>query len=121
MSSSIAEQTEKVLLHHLESVESGIDAILADYADDAVLLTAKGALHGHSQIRPVFEWLIANVFTPASTFTMVKQLVEGEVAYIVWSAESERYRVPFATDTYLIRNGKIVIQTFAAKVEKRGG
>ena len=119
MASPIAEQTELVLLHHLAAFEAGVDAILADYADDAVLLTAKGALHGHDQIRPVFQWLLSNVFKPNSPFTMVKQLVEGEIAYIVWSAESERYRVPLATDTYLIRDGKIVTQTFAARLEPK--
>ena len=56
---------------------------------------------------------------PGSSFSMLQQLVEGEIAYIVWSAESQRYRVPLATDTYLIRDGKIVTQTFAAKLEPK--
>jgi hypothetical protein len=51
---------------------------------------------------------------------MIQQLVEGEIAYIVWSAESERFKVAVATDTYLIRNGKIVTQTFTARMEERG-
>jgi len=50
---------------------------------------------------------------------MVQQLVEGEIAYIVWSAESQRYRIPLATDTYVIRDGKIVAQTFAARLEPK--
>jgi ketosteroid isomerase-like protein len=117
---SNSEQTRQVLEHHMTAVDAGdIDGILSDYAEDAVLLTSKGARRSHGQIREVFEWLLANVFTPGSTFTMVQQLVEGEIAYIVWSAESERYRIPLATDTYVIRDGKIVAQTFAARLEPK--
>ncbi len=119
MASEQALSTEQVLLHHLEAFDKGVDAILADYAPDCVLLTAKGPLRGHEQIRTVFQWLLDNVFTAGSSFKMIRQLVEGEIAYIVWSAESEKYRIPLASDTYLIRDGKIAIQTFAAKVEPK--
>jgi ketosteroid isomerase-like protein len=117
---SASEQTAQVLERHMTAVDSGdIDAILVDYVEDAVLLTSKGARRGHGQIKEVFEWLLANVFTAESSFTMIQQLIEGEIAYIVWSAESQRYCVPLATDTYLIRDGKIVTQTLAAKVEPK--
>ncbi len=46
-------------------------------------------------------------------FTMVRQDVEGDVAYIVWAAGDF---APLGTDTFVIRGGKIVLQTFAAYV-----
>jgi ketosteroid isomerase-like protein len=120
MPAADSEQTRRTLIHHLEAFDQGdIDAVLSDYAVDAVLLTPKGVRRGHGQIREELEWLLANVFIPSSSFSMVQQLFEGELAYIVWSAESERYRVPMATDTYLIREGKIVTQTFAATLEPK--
>ena len=39
---------------------------------------------------------------------------EGDVAYIAWSAETPTMRVPIGTDTFVVRNGKILVQTFAA-------
>jgi len=115
-----SEQTKTTLIHHLEAFDQGdIGAVLSDYAEDAVLLTSKGVRRGHGQIKEVFEWLMANVFTPDSSFSMVQQLVEGDIAYIVWSAESQRYHIPLATDTYVIRDGKIVTQTFAARLEPK--
>jgi hypothetical protein len=42
---------------------------------------------------------------------MLRQDVEGEIAYIVWTAGDI---VPFATDTMVVRNGKVLIQTFAS-------
>ena len=37
--------------------------------------------------------------------------VDGELAYITWSAGRE---IPLGTDTFVVRNGKIVAQTVAA-------
>jgi hypothetical protein len=37
------------------------------------------------------------------------QAIEGEIAYLTWSAEPF---VRLATDTLLVRDGKIVAQTF---------
>ena len=42
---------------------------------------------------------------------MVRQDVDGQITYIVWASEPA---VPLDTDTFVIRNGQIVVQTFAA-------
>ena len=52
---------------------------------------------------------------------MIRQEVEGDIAFIVWSVESKRVRIPLATDTYLVYDGKIAVQTYAAMVERKGG
>ena len=86
---STSEQTEQVLKHHLEAFDQAdMDAVMSDYTQDAVLLTPKGPKQGHAEIREVLEWLLANVFTPDSQFMMIQQSVEGEIAFIVWAAES---------------------------------
>jgi len=41
------------------------------------------------------------------------------MAYIVWSGESGKLKIPFATDTLIVRDGKIVAQTFAAQMERK--
>jgi hypothetical protein len=48
-----------------------------------------------------------------------KQIVEGEIAYIVWLGESEKIKIPFATDTFVVRDGKIVAQTFTPQIENK--
>ena len=47
---------------------------------------------------------------------MKKQIVEGETAYIVWSAETADNVYELATDTFVVRDGKIITQTFAGKL-----
>ena len=46
-----------------------------------------------------------------SAFKIASRSVHGEIAYLVWSS---RPSVPMATDTLLVRNGKILVQTFTS-------
>ncbi|MCU1308595.1 MAG: nuclear transport factor 2 family protein [Acidobacteriaceae bacterium] len=117
----ISEQTEKTLRHHWQAFGAGdVDEIMVDYADDAVLITRDGTLKGHAQIRSLFSQISENIFPPGSTtVNLAKQIVEGELAYILWSANSAHYNAPFCTDTFLIHDGKIVAQTFAAQMEPK--
>ena len=119
MALAINEQTEKTLLRHWQAFGAGdIEAIMADYAEDAVLITPDGALKGHAQIRSLFAQIFADTFPPDKTsLNLSKQVVEGEIAYILWSGSSLHYNAPLATDTFVMRDGKIVAQTFAAQLE----
>jgi len=109
--------TESVLAHHLQALgEADIDAIMSDYAENAVLITPGGPLHGLDAIRQLFEGMIAD---PMISFEILQQAIEGEVAYIVWKAETKRLSIPLGTDTFVIRDGKIVAQTFAAQMETK--
>jgi len=45
-------------------------------------------LKGHVAIRALFANVFANMFPPNSTsLSLDKQIVEGEIAYIVWSED----------------------------------
>jgi ketosteroid isomerase-like protein len=115
------EQTEKTLARHWRDFNAGdVDAIMADYAADAILVTAQGTRKGHAEIRGGFMRLFAEIFPPKSSSTKLeKQVVEGELAYIIWSGSSPKFNIPFATDTFVVRDGKIVMQTFAAQMEPK--
>ena len=67
-------------------------------------------------MRPLFEAFFAEFAKPGASFDMKKQSVEGETAYIVWAAETADNVYELATDTFTVRDGKIVAQSFAAKV-----
>ena len=43
------------------------------------------------------------------------QVVEGDYGYIVWTAETPDNVYEMATDTFVVRDGKIVAQSFTAK------
>jgi hypothetical protein len=68
MALGISEQTEKTLLRHWQAFGAGdVEAIMADYAEDAVLITPDGTLKGHAQIRSLFAQVFATIFPPDST------------------------------------------------------
>ena len=112
--------TSDVLDHHLRAfAEHDVDGVLADYASDAVLFTPAGPLKGPDAIRLVFEILAPEFAQPGSSFTMRHRHVEGEHAYIIWDAETADNSYEFATDTFFVRDGKIVAQSFAAKIRPK--
>ena len=109
--------TEEVLRHHSEAFGTGnVDEFLADYTDDSILFTPEGATHGLASLRPVFTALLGEFSKPGGSFTMHKQIVEGDIAYLVWSAETADNVYELASDTFVIRDGKIIYHTFVAKM-----
>ena len=112
----MAASTEEVLNHHLQAFGDGnLEAILEDYNEDSVLFTQDGLLDGLNDIKPLFESFFAEFAKPGASFTMDKQIVRGELAFIAWRAESADRSFDLGTDTFIVRDGKIVAQTFAAK------
>ena len=103
--------TAETLGHHLQAFTVGVDEIMKDYTDSSVVFTPDGPLRGRAAIQAFFEDFLTNS-PPAllQAMTLVRQDLEGEMAYIVWKAEPF---IPMATDTFVIRDGKIVVQTYA--------
>ena len=109
--------TKDVIEHHLKCFAEGdLKGILSDYTPSSVLFTPEGALRGIDAIRPLFQAMIAEFGKPGSAFSMKQQFVEGEHAYIVWTAETADNVYEFATDTFVVRDGKILAQSFASKI-----
>ena len=113
--------TKDVLDHHLKSFAEGdLTGILSDYAPDAVLFTRDGPLKGTEAMRPLFEALIAEFGKPGATFSLKRQSVEGDYAYILWTAETADHVYEVATDTFVVRDGKIAAQSFTGKIMPKG-
>ena len=109
--------TSDIVNQHLKRFgERDLDGVLADYSPDAVLFVPDGPLRGPAAIKPFFQGLIAEFSEPGATFSLRKYHSEGDYAYILWSAETAANIYEAATDTFVVRNGKIVAQSFAAKV-----
>jgi len=109
--------TKDVIDNHLKCFGEGdLNGILSDYAPDAVLFTPDGPLRGVDAIRPLFQALIAEFGKPGATFSLKHQSVEGDYGYIVWTAGTADNVYELATDTFVVRDGKIVVQSFAARI-----
>ena len=109
--------TADVLGHHLKAFGGGdLDGIMEDYTDESVVFTPNGPFKGTASIRDFFSGLFAEFAKPGASFEMLRQDVEADVAYIVWSAETADNVYELATDTFVMRDGRIAIQTFAGKI-----
>ncbi len=115
-----AKSTEDILDHHLQAFGAGdLSGILEDYIDESIIITPETVLRGPKQIASLFEAFFAEFAKPGASFAMRQRTIEGETAYIVWSAETADNVYELGTDTFWIHDGKIITQTFAAKVTPR--
>lgn len=116
----MAPTTEEVLQRHVSCFFAGdLEGIVSDYSADAVVFTSAGPLKGHDAIREFYRALIAEFGQPGTTFAMQQQAIDGEYAYALWSAETANNVYEMATDTHVVRDGKIVAQSFAAQIKPK--
>src|SRR6185503_19578770 len=116
----MASTTEEVLQRHVSCFFAGdLEGVVSDYSADAVLFTPKGPLKGHDPIREFNRALMKEFRQPGTTFSMQIQSLDGEFAYAVWSAETADNVYEMATDTHVVRDGRIVAQSFASQIRPK--
>jgi len=111
--------TTEVLDDHLARRERGdIEGDLEqNYAGDIVLLCERGVLKGWDAVRASAKALSEQL--PGASFRVSLKAVDGEHALLQWNAESAKMRVDAGVDTFVIREGRIVLQTVSYQL-KRG-
>lgn len=101
---------EEIVDHHTRAVQDGdLDEILKDYTDESVIISQTAVFRGLDELRVFFTEILSIVpegFWDA--YTVTRQVVAGEILYDVWEAKPW---FPLGTDTLLIRDGKILVQT----------
>lgn len=109
--------TQKVLDHHIQTFQQNdLDGVMADYTEESVLITPDRTFKGLAEIRENFVGAFAALPTNGTTMTVTKTVVARDVAYMVWKAVTPTLEFKYATDTFVIVDGKIVSQTYAGDV-----
>lgn len=104
--------TQEVFDHHLKAFSEGIEALISDYTESSVIILADQTIQGIPKIRQFFTDFLAGAKPEFwESFKIRRATVEGDVAYLLWEA---RPQVTAATDTLLVRDGKILVQTYTA-------
>jgi ketosteroid isomerase-like protein len=100
-----SDDTMRVLERHgAAAAANDLEAIMADYAEDAVLISPRhGVLRG-AEIRTFFERP-----SDMTGFEVITLLIDQEVAFFTWKTDA----VPFGSDTFVVRDGRIAVQTVA--------
>jgi ketosteroid isomerase-like protein len=106
----MARSTEQVLQHHDQALLKGdFRALMADYADDAVLMTMEGACVGKAAIQEWFAQALSAL--PNGKLTVTGHIVQGDFVLLTWTGVSDVATIPYGVDTFVIHDDKIRLQT----------
>jgi ketosteroid isomerase-like protein len=113
--------SEITLDHHLHSFgERDVDAILEDYTEDSMIIIPNAVIRGLDQIKDFFTNLTTKVLPPGCDFELLEKVAEDNIGYIVWHAESDGFKIPYASDTFVFdEDDKILVQTVAFILHKK--
>jgi ketosteroid isomerase-like protein len=105
---------DDVMTRHGKAIGAGdVDGVLADYTEGSVIMGPGQTARGLSEIRDLFTDLFTNLIPPGSSRLEVTwSAMDGEYVFVVWKGESEKHLFPIGTDTFVVRDDKIVFQTF---------
>lgn len=102
--------TERVVEHHMLSGNNrNVEEVMRDYADDAILVGPDGVYKGKQAIRKSYEQLVSQ--GSDSIITADRKVFEGEVGYVAWTMNAGQGPAVHGSDTFIVKNGKIVVQT----------
>jgi ketosteroid isomerase-like protein len=111
---------EEVFGHHAAALGAGdLDEIVADYSDDAVFISPGGVLRGKAGIREAFGKLLADA-GPDPKLALKTRLLEGDVLFLEWTADSAATRIDDGIDTFVFADGLIRVQTVRYTVQRKG-
>jgi ketosteroid isomerase-like protein len=114
----MARTPQEIFAHHLQALVAGdIDGLLADYADDSVLITPAGVARGRDGIRVAFHQLSGALAN--AVFDVKSQTYDGDVLLLEWVLDSPAARVD-GIDTFVFGGDVIRVQTIAQVVQPRG-
>lgn len=120
VAASNSEQTKAVLEHHLKAFgENNLTEIMVDYMTESILVTPDSTYTGLAAIEGLFTGLFTLFPTEGTTLEMDNMVIQDDLAYILWHADTPVVNVPIGTDTFIIVDGKIVKQTFAGLINPK--
>jgi ketosteroid isomerase-like protein len=106
----MARSTEQIYQHHMNALANGdFPAFIADYADDAVLMTMEGAHVGKNAIQTYFVNALSAM--PNSKISPTGHMVQGDFVLLTWTGVSDVATVPHGVDTFVIHDDQIRLQT----------
>src|SRR3954465_15355163 len=115
----------KVLDHHVANMKSGdLNAVLSDYAPDAVIVTPAGAFSPDgvfvgSEIRKLFTILTAKDNLPGNKTMQTKyQNAGADTSVMQWVQNKGTPKEVSGYDVFVTRGGKVVFQTVTINAKK---
>jgi hypothetical protein len=111
--------TEAVLRDHLALRKADdLDTDIArNYAHSIVMIRAERTYRGHDGVRSCADDLKRDL--PDATFEYRTVRTERDIGFLEWSGKNDVATIEDGTDSFLIRDGQIQIQTIHYTVRRK--
>jgi hypothetical protein len=114
--------TEEVFEDHLDLRQGSHDRVEEDirrnFSDNVIVVTNFGTFEGKDGVRHTSGLL--KVQLPSACYEYRKKLVRGKVAILEWTGRCGNTLVDDGSDTFVIENGLITVQTIYYTVKSNG-
>jgi ketosteroid isomerase-like protein len=108
---------QEVFAHHGQALGAeDLDEIVADFADDAVVITPAGVNRGKNGAREAFARLFADL--PNAAWDVTTQIYEDNVLLLEWAADAAESRAD-GVDTFVFRDGLIQAETVHYTLQRK--
>jgi uncharacterized protein (TIGR02246 family) len=102
----------QVVTHHLAAfTDHDLEAVLSDYADDAIFIAPKSTVQGKAALRKMFKSFFSNSSTSKFPTFEAKVTADGDVGYEHWVMNPGKPGSIEGTDAFVVRHGKILFHT----------
>ena len=116
-------EIDAIIARHSQTVKAAnVDGVLADYAEDAVLVTPPGMVTqtgvyaGKRKVREFFTWLTSPEILPGpKSMVSTTEMIAPDTVLFHWTQFKGTPQEVNGTDVFVIRNGKIVFQSVMPK------
>ena len=106
---------QDVFAHHWDALVAGdVPAVMEDYTDDAVLVTADGVFEGRDAIAGWFSAAVGAL--PDAKWAQGSTAYAGDALLLHWNATSPQGRIDDGVDTFVFVDGKIRLHTVSFSV-----
>jgi ketosteroid isomerase-like protein len=107
-----------VFEHHIDALQSAnINGFLSDYSEDAVVITASGAVRGKNGIREGVTKLLSQI--PGARWQVKTQISEGDLLLAEYAVDARTAKIEDGVDTFVFKDGLIHAQTVHFTLERK--
>lgn len=103
-------KTGEVVDAHLTArKQHRVEEDLSNFSPDVLILSSTGVYRGHDGLQRF--WRELDDAVPSARFAYAEPRSDGEAAMVEWQARGRDTYVDDGVDSYLVRDGRIIIQT----------
>jgi len=97
---------------HIQGFTTGdLDMVQSNLTEETVLIIPGATYTGVAEFSEYITGQMQEFGQEGVVFEMGEMHVSGKIVYISWSAETPDNSYIYATETYLVEDGKIAVQT----------